>query len=217
MKSSTKEYHEHLVYYIDHPQMYSSKFVPESVWGDKEAADIYLQKYWLPEEEYSNVWRPIQEEIFIFNKNFPEMVYKPGFEFFAIRGGALFAERDFNELQNAMQEIGEQYFVVIQHSQDFREGEPMFRMKFPVDIRWGELMSGNYISSVLLEMSANEYLVFGSNTNWGKYVASDYDYPLDIIGFTPALRYIFRKHIDQSEEALRELIDWVPYEYSLIK
>ena len=38
-----------------------------------------------------------------------------------------------------MQEVGEEYFVVIQHSQDFTEGEPMFRMKFPVNISWEEL------------------------------------------------------------------------------
>ena len=83
----------------------------------------------------------------------------------ALRGGNLFVEEDFLQLQKAMQEVGEEYFVIIQHSQEFTDGEPMFRMKFPVNITWEELTSGNYISAVLLEMSYNEYFVFGKSGN----------------------------------------------------
>ena len=48
-----------------------------------------------------------------------------------LRGGCLFLEEDFKQLQKAMQEFGEEYFVIIQYSQEFTDKEPMFRMKFP--------------------------------------------------------------------------------------
>lgn len=92
-------------------------------------------------------------------------------------------EADFKQLQKAMLAVGDSHFVVIQTSQDFAEGEPMFRMKFPVGISWGELMSGNYISAVLFEMNCNEYVVFGNSGKIGKYAASDQNHPQDIIGF----------------------------------
>lgn len=64
--------------------------------------------------------------------------------------------------------------------QEFTDGEPMFRMKFPVNITWEELTSGNYISAVLLEMSYNEYFVFGNSGSYGKYSANDYEHPMDM-------------------------------------
>lgn len=42
-----------------------SKLVSGDSWGDREAAKKYLTKYWLPEDEYLNYWRPIQDKIFI--------------------------------------------------------------------------------------------------------------------------------------------------------
>ena len=94
-------------------------------------------------------------------------------------------EKDFLELQQAILQAGETHLIIVQKSQDFTDGEPMFRMKFPADISWQELTSGNFISSVLLELDYNEYYVFGATGKWGKYAATDYDFSMDIIGFKP--------------------------------
>lgn len=211
------EYRKHLEYYTESYWFStSSTLVPSDQWGDKKLAEEYLQKYWLAEQEYLSVWKPIQDKIFVQGKSLPDLVYCPEFEMIALRGGCLFLEEDFKQLQKAMQEIGEEHFVIIQHSQDFMDGEPMFRMKFPVSITWEELTSGNYISAVLFEMSYNEYFVFSENGNWGKYSANDYQYPLDIVGFEPKLAHIFQEHFRQPKEEQEEIREWLPQEYKAL-
>lgn len=208
-----KEYSRHLEEYSNYWQADFSKLIPSDQWGDKKLAEQYLQKYWLPEQEYLSVWKPIQNKIFLQGKGLPDLIYHPEFEMIALRGGCLFLEVDFKQLQRAIQEIGEEHFVIIQHSQEFTDGEPMFMMKFPVNITWEELTSGNYISAVLFEMSYNEYFVFGSKGNWGKYSANDFEKPLDIVGFKPELAAIFQEHFRQSEEEQEEVREWLPQEY----
>lgn len=210
------EYIRHIEEYLNYWQADFSKLVPSDQWGDKQLAEEYLQKYWLPEQEYLSVWKPIQDKIFIQDKSLPDLVYRPEFEMIALRGGCLFLEEDFKQLQKAMQEVGEEYFVIIQHSQDFTEGEPMFRMKFPVNITWEELISGNYISAVLFEMSYNEYFVFSKSGYWGKYSANDYEYPLEIVGFKPELTHIFQEHFSQPKEEQEEIREWLPSKYKKI-
>lgn len=211
------EYQKHIDFYAkDYWFSTSSNLVPYKDWGNIELAERYLQKYWLSEEEYLQVWKPIQDRIFIEGKFLPEMVYQTGFEIIALRGGCLFIEEDFKQLQNAMQDLGEDYFVIIQHTQEFMYGQPMFRMKFSVNITWEELISGNYISAVLLEMDYNEYFVFSSKGNWGKYSANDHEKPLDIIGFIPELGSVFKNHFNQPEEEEAEIREWLPQAYKVL-
>ncbi|MGK6353487.1 hypothetical protein [Parapedobacter sp. DT-150] len=131
----------------------------------------------------------------------------------ATNGGCLFVEKDFKQLQKAMQQIGERYFIVVQNTQEYTNDEPMFRMKFPVDIMWEELISGNYISAVLIEMSMNEYFVFGESGKWGKYSANDYERPLDIIGFKSELAPVFQNHFKQNRKEYEEIYEWLPPKY----
>lgn len=212
------EYIRHIEEYSAYSHSSFSKLIPSDKWGNKQLAEKYLQKYWLTEQEYQKIWKPIQDKTFNQNKGLPELVYRPEFEMIVLRGGCLFVEEDFKQLQKAMQEVGDTDFVIIQHSQEFTDGEPMFRMKFPVNITWEELISGNYISAVLLEMSYNEYFVFGLKGGWGKYSANDYENPLDIIGFKPELASIFREHFKRPKEEQEEIWEWLPQEYkALIK
>lgn len=208
-----KEYIRHIEEYCVYSHSSFSNLLPSENWGDKKLAEEFLKKFWLPEQEYLIVWEPIQNKIFVQGKSLHDLIYQAEFEIIALRGGCLFMEEDFRQLQKAMQEVGDEYFVIIQHSQDFTEGEPMFRMKFPVNITWEELISGNYISAVLLEMSYNEYFVFGSKGNWGKYSANEYENPLDIIGFKPELAHIFQEHFKQSKEEKEEIRELLPQEY----
>jgi len=185
------EYKRHIEEYFNYMHSSFSKLIPQNEWGNKKLAEEYLQRYWLTNQDYFNVWKPIQDRIFIQNNCFPDLVFLTEFKILALKGGCLFVEEDFKKLQQIMIEIGESYFVIVQQSQDFTEGEPMFRMKFPVNISWSELTNGNYIAAVLFEMSYNEYVVFGASEKWGKYSANDYKYPLDIFGFKPEYVSIF--------------------------
>jgi len=186
-----EEFDDHIRFYSMYAQMHFSKFVSEKEWGNRVLAESFLRNYWLSEQEYLTNWKLIQDKIFQ-NNRLPDLVFQPGFQLVALRGGNLFLEEDFIQLQKAMIQMEETFFVVIQHHQDFTEGEPKFRIKFPVSITRKELLSGNYISSVLFEMTRNDYYVFGSSGNWGKYTDNDYDYPMDLIGYKSELASIFR-------------------------
>ena len=207
------EYIKHIDEYSDYGYSSFSKLIPSNQWGNKELAEVYMKKYWLAERDYQTNWKPIQDKIFAQDKELPDLVFYLEFVMIALRGGCLFAEEDFKQLQNVMQKLGNSHFVIIQHSQEFTEGEPMFRMKFPVNITWSELMSGNYISAVLFEMSYNGYYVYSECGNWGKYSANDYNYPLDIIGHKPDLSLVFREQFKQSKEEQDEIQEWLPKEY----
>ncbi len=191
-----KEYTKHLEFYQNYKHSSFSTLVPSPQWGNKQSAQSFLQKYWLPEQEYLAVWKPIQDCIFDVNVDDSKCNFQAEFELIKLEGGCLFLEEDFKQLQQAMTAIGEPHFVVIQSAQDYTQGEPMFRMKFPVAISWEELMSGNYISAVLFEMNRNEYLVFGNSGKLGKYAASDQDHPQDIIGFKPILKSVMDNCFD---------------------
>ena len=177
------EYSEHIAFYQNYKHTSYSALVPSDQWGDRQKAKAFLQKYWLTAHEYSTVWKPIQDRIFVSQENDTNSYFQPEFTLIKLVGGCLFLEADFKQLQKAMLAVGETHFVVIQTSQNFTQGEPMFRMKFPVEISWGELMSGNYISAVLFEMNYNEYIVFGNSGKIGKYAASDQLPAQDIIGY----------------------------------
>lgn len=196
-----------------------SKSIPESEWGNKEIASEYLKSYFLSIDEYTQKWEPIQRSIFQNElKGLPAKVFKEGFTLMAIRGGILFEREDFENLQNCIKAIGDKNLVIVQNDFGGAVEKPLLRMKYPVDITWKSLMSGNFVSTVLFEMFANEYFVFSESGNWGKYSANDYENPLDIIGFKPELAHIFQEHFKQAKEEQEEIREWLPPEYkALIK
>jgi hypothetical protein len=194
-----------------------SRLIPESEWGNKEIALEYLKRYLLPIEEYTQKWKPIQRSIFQNElTGLPAKVFKEGFALMAIRGGILFEREDFENLQNCLKAIGDKNLVIIQNDFGGAVKKPLLRMKYPVDITWERLMSGNFVSTVLFEMFANEYFVFSESGSWGKYSANDYENPVDIIGFKPELGYIFGGHFKQPKEEQEEIQKWLPQEYKAL-
>lgn len=192
-----------------------SELVSHDLWGDKEIARKYLEKYWLSEDEYLNYWRPIQDKIFIDEHEFPENMFQLKFRLIFNWGGCLFDIEDFMKLQKVMKRMGEKYFVVILHSSDFEHWNHEFRMKFPVDITWEELINGNYISALFLEMSYNNYYVFGENGLWGRYTASDYFYPFDIYGVQNQCYNLFQEEFELSKKEYEDILTLLPPEYKL--
>jgi hypothetical protein len=181
------EYKKHLDFYRNYWFADFSRYVPNDQWGNRTLAEIFMRKYWLPKDEYDSVWKPIQNRIFSKTARFEgDVVFKsPLFLTKIIDGGCLFDEKDLDKMQEILSHIGEQQFVVIMDSQDDsinENEEPSFRFKFPANIMWEELMSGNYISAVLVEMQFNNYFMFGQNEKWGKYIATDYLRSKDILG-----------------------------------
>ncbi len=207
------EYKDHITFYKNYWFSSAASLISESEWGDSRAAEEFLAKYWLSGQEYQLIWKPIQDSIFINQAELPNLLFVENFEVLILKGGCLFIEEEFIRLQSILQHIGEKYFVVIQNKQDFTLGEPVFRMKFPATISWDELISGNYISAVLLEMNYNEYFIFGLSGNWAKYSATEYIFPLDIYGFKHEYASIFKEKFKQPKNGEEEIKKWVPATY----
>ena len=213
MKNQKKEFKELLAEYSFLNDSVFSTVVPESEWKKKKAAEEFLAKYWISDTEYRGGWEPIQNTIFINpEKGLPELRFSKKFEMLALRGGILFVEKDFLQLQTCMKRIGEKYFVVIENSFGDKN-KPIFRMKFPVDITWQELMSGGFISIAIVGYDMNEYFVLGESGSWGKYAANDYIHPLDIIGFKKEYSELFRAVFKVSLEEQAEIAKWIPPGY----
>lgn len=209
------EYTNHLDFYSNYWFSSFSKATPESVWGNRNVAAAYLKKYWLFERDYIKFWKPTQNQIFTNqNTGLPELVFNKDYSLFALRGGVVFIKEEFEKLQKFMLSTGDNYFVVIQNSFGGKLKEPAFRMKYPANISWKELMSGNFVSSILFEMFHNEYFVFGNTGYWGRYCANDYKYPINIMGFKKEYKTLFTTNFRVSKEERREIYNnWVPDSY----
>ena len=204
----------------------SSYYDTRTDWLDKTAAENYLKRYGLFDEKNED-WEAMkekQEAIFYLDKRLPDMIFKKDFEFIGLLGGAIFEERDFNQFKSCLDKIGEKTFVVVQEL--FRyEAETIkhsLKMKYPADISWEELMSGNYISTILFEGYECDYYVFGESGEWGMYVSDEYyseDYdgktispdggPINIMGFSKEYRDIFRKGYEIPDGQYYENVDYL--------
>ena len=210
-----------MIEYEHHIEKYSllgyhmySHVVPESEWGDKKLAKSYLEKYWLSQAVYDKEWQPRQDKIFINQEQgLPAQVFSEQYELLALRGGVLLEEVDFKELQKCMLSLGDKHFVVIENTFGGKLDEPPFRMKYPTNISWKELISGNFISSILFEMFHKEYFIFSESGVWGRYSANEYQDPLNIIGFASEYKSFFRKEIKISQQEEHELSKWLPPAY----
>ena len=209
-----KEYSAILEKFSDEGYRMYSSVIPGPQWGNRQVAEEYLERYWLSSVEYKRTWKQVQDRVFTNQEvGLPQMVFASGYELQASRGGCLFVQEEFTRLQECTQAISEQFLFVIENTFGGRVGEPIFRMKFPTGISWGELASGNFASAILLEMPHKEYFVFGESGTWGKYVANDYESPLDILGFNPEVANVFRSKFKLSEAEEREIAEVLPPAY----
>lgn len=206
---------EKLIEYYGYPDSEVAYYLSnKGIQVDEKAALSYLKKYFLPEEEYLQFWRPIQNSIFQNEeRGLPAKIFKDEFSLMAIRGGILFERKDFESLQRCVREIGDKNLIIIQNDFGGIVKKPLFRMKYSADVTWNELLSRNFISTLLVEMSYNEYFVFSESGLWGKYAANDYDYPLDIIGFKSEFASLFSEQFKQPKEEQEEIQEWLPAAY----
>ncbi|MBI3764884.1 MAG: hypothetical protein HY277_00070 [Ignavibacteriales bacterium] len=210
-----KEYFEHLEEFSSEAYLPGSR-MPRSQWGNKEIAEKYLEKYWLPRAEYERSWKPIQDNIYINQqRGLPDIGFREGFKIFPLRGGVVFIQEYLENLQSCIQHTHDKFFVIIEnlYGKQFVGKLPPFMMKYPADISWQELMSGNFISSILFEWPRNEYFVFGDSGKWGEYIANDYKLPLNIVAFREEYAHIFREKFKVSQEEWLEILGWLPPEY----
>jgi hypothetical protein len=192
-------------YSLDGYHMYSKR-ISRLEWGDIEAGSEYLDKYWLSLPEYKKQCERVQNMIFINqDEALPQMIFSNKYHLLVAAGGCLFTEEDFKSLQTCILKTGEKSFFIIENDFGGKLDEPTFRMKFPANISWEELFSGNFVSSTMIESIHKEFFVFGESGLWGKYSASDYKYPVDIVGFKPEYKSIFQEEFCNNEAELKDV------------
>jgi hypothetical protein len=202
---SMKEFESILTEYAKDGYFMYSNFIPRSRWGDRAVAESYLEKYWISSAEYEETWRTVQNRVFrIAATGSSEVVFQPEFEIFVMKGGCLFDEAEFDRVRSCALNLDEKFIIVIENSFAGELQEPAFRMKFPVDIEWEEMISGNFASAIMLEMPHKDYFVFGESASWGKYTANDHEIPVDIFGFKGVAERIFKSALSAADELTLE-------------
>lgn len=165
-------------------------------WIDEAIGRSYLEKYFLPEEEYREIWQPLQNAIFQYmNEGCSDRIIRPDYALMPLWGGHPFDEEWYDMLRDAAMALGDRHLIVIQNGfGETTDERPLFRMKFPVETSWDEFVSGGFVSDVLTYYSYNEYFVFGESGNWGLYCATDTGPIIHLLGFRPDLAPVFKKH-----------------------
>jgi len=195
---------------------------PESV----TKADIFLQKYWLEDDEYSSKWLSFEKEIFVKNTMPPDYVFKRDVKVFGINlTGVTFFEEEYPFFQKFLEAMNEKNFVIIESAsynstninnprrvQD-KEIEPRLKFKFPADISFEELQSGGIASDIIINGKyEKDYYIFGESLLWGKYAATlNYDtyfwgYDESISGQIDIYKSAFKKEINEFAEATRTAV-----------
>lgn len=214
-----KEYWQHIEHYRWEGFHAFSDRIPQEEWGNTEEAEVYLQKYWLDSNDFNQLWFPIMDRVFATEAvELPDMMFETGFQLIPQVGGAVFVEEEFELLKASMRHTKDKFFVVIENTPKSISPpeDPPFRMRYPTDITWAELMSGNYISSMIFEATMKSYFVFGDSGLWGKYAATDYYLPLDITGFKPEYAQVFTEKFKLPEgDDEQNIREWLPPEYRL--
>lgn len=199
---------------------------------EKAIARQYLEKYWLSKDEYEQKWLPIQQNIFNLKaKYLPEMMFRDEYELMVVGSGAIFPfPNDFQLLKECMKLIGDKYFAIIEN--DYKrpyillKGKtkvltPYYRLRYPVDITYEDLNSGENISHEVFDESMKEFFLFGDSGKWGIYVANEFinhsvndaGTPLNIAGVKKEYANLFASRFRFPEEDKETIRAWLPPDY----
>lgn len=180
--------------------------------GSVEKTREYLRKFWLPRQEYLFKWESIQTLLFSANK-FPEVVFNPDYELLACKGGFVFVQQEFELLKECIESTKDSHILIVE---DYNEADPphesgpLLRFKYPANLMWDEINLGEGISYELFQRPVRNYYVFGDSGRWGKYVANDFDVPIDIYCFKNEYESFFREKFKVTEEEIKELKALIP-------
>lgn len=203
-------------YYNDENSLGSVALEFEGKILDEPAAMQYLEKYYLPYNEYTTRWKPVQDKIFRSSEIYlPEMMFREAYKICAITGGYVFDQHSFEIAKNLAKSVEDKYLFVIPNDEyNAFCDKPWIRLKFPVDISWDELNSGNIISAHVFDVDTDEYYVFSESALWGKYSANDYIHPMDIYGVVEDVVDVFKEiFVKHKDNELAMITDELPTQY----
>ena len=183
------EYSEILKIYSDAYYSIYCGVADMETWPQLEAAEQFLEKYWMLEKTYDDVWFPIFERIFgdigysVSEVQFPEQ-YVVGL----MLGGCLFLESDYLAFTKYLLSIGEAEFAIVRFNNSAQFVDTGIRLVFPVGTSWEEFMSGGFVSKLVAFGTIGACFVVGRSGNWGIFTDNDAWYPYIAIGNDRLLR-----------------------------
>jgi hypothetical protein len=181
-------------------------------YADKKRIKAYLEKYWLDIKELDDVWLPIKNDIY--NSSFkmlPDPLFKEEFEVIILKGGLIFNRANFDALISCMKITGDKYFLILEDDSGPYFSGLTSRFKYPVNITWEEIMSGAELSMDVFQRPIRDIFVFGDSGQWGKYVADDHEYPLDLIGFNKRYSDLFHAKFKIPQKDVQDLKEWTSF------
>lgn len=153
----------------------------------------YLTKYFLSDKEYKRNWQASQFQVFRKSINFPSEIFNEDFQTNELLGGLIFSKNEFLHLKHCSETIGDNWLLIIEES-SLNDQSPIIRLKFPSNIHWEEIVAGGNVSFDIFERPIRNYFIFGDSLMWGKYVGSDYEQPIDVIGYKKQYADVFTKN-----------------------
>jgi hypothetical protein len=201
------------------PNGFLSFFTGKRYFGIPNEIRDYLDKYWLDKQELDQTWSGIKNTIFKGNFwSFPKDIFRDDFKTIILNGGSLFYQEYYDQLQSCITKTGDNFFVVIE---DYNEHNPPgnlpprrglidwppLRFKYPINISYDKMLSGEFVSEELIMMSHRNYFVFGDSGQWGIYANDESVRPLHIIGFKNRFSELFGTQFIVPKED-KEYIDW---------
>jgi hypothetical protein len=193
-------------------QMYTTH---SSEWGDVPAADRFLARFWMSEDEFRTRW--VNRVSQVFGEGALDAVnpmFRQSFIVRALRGGALLGEKEWNALQRCWLDTGDAYIAILEKPGS--ADEPPVHLKVPTSATWADLMSGNFISAMLFEMPYKEYLVVGESATWGVFEATEHDLPVSLVGNVADHDAIFGRELRVSAEEEETIYGWLPDAYKSV-
>ncbi|WP_191018316.1 hypothetical protein [Treponema zioleckii] len=177
---------------------------------------LYLDKFWLFEEEMYEVWIPLKDKIFKFPSLYEKErscldFFSSNFATYTITGGCLFSKKSYKNLTKIMKKMKEKYLIIIEdylnpNAPPHTDG-PALHFKIPVGLKWSNFyIKELQICEELIKRPVRNFFVFGDSGNWGKYIANDFEWPLEITGYSPELKKIFKKHFYFPKKYRKDLL-----------
>lgn len=183
---------------------------PES----RGATRVFFQRFWLKEQRLNSFWRPVIDTVFRrLGRGYIDIDVDEDWVLIPMVGGSVFTQVEYSLLMAYAIEIGDVTYAVIEdydvQDPPHNSGPPL-RFEFPCTALWGEVNSGGYISVELFHMPHKDYFVVGNQGKWAKYVANDYELPLNLLFVRRGLQSEFMTAFDpffrKDEEAIMRLL-----------
>lgn len=175
-----------------------------------EMAKMYLEKYGLDDMEcYMSIFKKIFSLKTSDEENaFPNPIFNSHFIMSVSTGGCLFEEKDFDVILKIGKEHGDRYLYVIEDERYASDKDFVFRMKYPIDITWEEMVSGAFISDTMLYMPYKNYFVFGDSGLWGRYCDNEF-HEMDILGYIKQSESIKMYIQNKQQDGLSQQSSWL--------